>query len=87
MAVARSRLHPYSHEQFDETLNVLSVSTTSVIPESAAGPPEAENLEKTTAYWIPDLDFVSSGMTFGAFSRLFHKLRGMENAWKLSTLG
>ena len=85
MAVGSSRLQPYSHEQFDETLNVLNVSTTSVIPESTAGPPAAEKLEKTTAYWILNLDFVSSGMMFGAFSRLFHKCRGMENAWALST--
>ena len=37
----------------------------------ARSPPAAENPEKTIFYWIPDLDFVSSGMTFRAVSRLF----------------
>ena len=31
------------------------------------------NPEKTIVYWIPDLDFVSSGMTFGAVPRLFQQ--------------
>jgi hypothetical protein len=31
------------------------------------------NPEKTILYWIPDLDFVSSGMTFGAVSGLFQQ--------------
>jgi hypothetical protein len=34
---------------------------------------DIRNLDKTMGYWIPDLDFVSSGMTFGAFSRLFQQ--------------
>jgi len=32
-----------------------------------------EKLEKTIGYWIPDLDFVSSGMTFGAVSGLLQQ--------------
>jgi hypothetical protein len=41
----------------------------SVIPEGAKRLSGIQ--KKTIVYWIPDLDFVSSGMTFGAVSRLF----------------
>jgi hypothetical protein len=42
-----------------------------VIPESVQA--DIRNPEKTIIHWIPDLDFVSSGMTFGAVSRLFQQ--------------
>ncbi len=32
------------------------------------------NPGKTIVYWIPDLDFVSSGMTFGPFPGFFGSL-------------
>ena len=45
-------------------LDMLTTSAKFVIPESAdGGYPESRN---TNLNWIPDLDFVSSGMTFGA---------------------
>jgi hypothetical protein len=34
---------------------------------------DVRNPEKTIVHWIPDLDFVSSGMTFGAVSGLFQQ--------------
>jgi hypothetical protein len=50
------------NQQTAEKLSILSAITNSVIPESAPGGcPESK---KTLAHWIPDLDFVSSGMTF-----------------------
>jgi hypothetical protein len=39
-------------------------------------PPAAENPEKIIVNWIPDLDFVSSGMTFGIISRIFQFFAG-----------
>ena len=85
MAVVRSKLHPHSHEQFDETLNVLSVSTTSVIPESASGgyPESRENnslLDTGSRLRLVRYDVWS-------FFQAFPKCRGMENAWELSMLG
>ncbi len=68
--------------QAAEKLNILSTSITSVIPEGAKR--LSGMTEKTIVYWIPDLDFVSSGMTCGLFSgfcgsllvKIFLKTRG-----------
>jgi len=46
----------------------MHASTKSVIPEVAKSAYGGES-KKTVPRWIPDLDFVSSGMTFGAVSR------------------
>jgi hypothetical protein len=47
------------------------VSGKSVIPEVVERPSEIQ--EKQYVIWIPELDFVSSGMTFGAVSILFQQ--------------
>ena len=57
--------------QAAEKLNISSTSIRLVIPEGAKRLSGIQ--KKTIVYWIPDLDFVSSGMTFGAVSRLFQQ--------------
>jgi hypothetical protein len=79
----RQRAGGSRHEQTAEKLNILSTSIRSVIPEGAKSACGGESRKKIL-YWIPDLDFVSSGMTFGAVCRLFQQparhqiLRGRE---------
>jgi hypothetical protein len=60
-----------------EKVYILSESIKSVIPEGAKRLSGIQ--KKIIVYWIPDLDFVSSGMTFGAFSRLFQQPASVFN--------
>jgi hypothetical protein len=60
-----------SAQQASEKLGILSASTKSVIPEVAVRLSGIQ--KKTIPYWIPDLDFVSSGVTFRGVSRLFQQ--------------
>jgi hypothetical protein len=60
-----------AYEYAAEKLDILSASGKSVIPEVAERLSGIQ--EKQYFIWIPDLDFVSSGMTFGAVSRLFQQ--------------
>ena len=58
-------------------MNCRRESIKSVIPEGAKRLSGIQ--KKIIVYWIPDLDSVSSGMTFGAASRLFNSLPGKNS--------
>ena len=60
----------------DLSLPVLSLSKgrrLAAIRHSGRREATIRNPEKAIVYWIPDLDFASSGMTLGAVSRLFQQ--------------